>query len=552
MSVRKVNVYNNEFQPCKPSEVIKAIKNCINLGFGIVPLIGSGMSVASGIPAGIDYTAYLFYCLARVFGTDGTCGVDSKKAQWDPNSLRWPDYSEVPIYDNVRETMLNWSSIMKNQIKKKNNSYDEVKWQAIGAAADWRAMLHLLSRLSLKEDDKKNDHKEVIFKYSDHRVIDSFFVNLTKGKKPNSSHLLLAHLADILRVKVILTTNFDNLIETAFQTFVMPVTVFDVHMDVSLPDADFVRAQRSIVKMHGGRYGLRADFSLDKYPTTDDEEKFAAYLSLYYNKDYIPFPINQRNLLVMGIAPKAGRTIALICGALIRLQNLEIYWICHSETEIDYVLEVFTETFENLYKKGELDKIKFCRNLSKKVEYRKNQIKQYLQKRIKITAVPNLSLFLLELYQNIFLSLPPAGVHFPSVWPIPHKPCINRKNNFENKVKELKNKIEESSSKNHFIYIFGENGVNSMAAAVYYQFANKYNCIWITLEQTFEPYDFIYTVIETIARKTGLVGVLPAYFPNTEEALNENLSFLLMVENLKRKIMNNLKTILFWKKYDLY
>ena len=147
-------------------------------------------------------------------------------------------------------------------------------------------------------------------------MIDSFFVHFTEEKRPNTAHMLLAHLADVLRIKVILTTNFDSLIELAFQRFDMPVATFDVHYKAVLPDARLVRATRSIVKLHGGRYGLRADLSLDTSPEQNDVENFLAYLSAYDGTGRQPAK-HQRDLLVMGISGQERRTVNLICRALL-------------------------------------------------------------------------------------------------------------------------------------------------------------------------------------------------------------------------------------------
>lgn len=494
-----INTLNSIQKKCPPfktpSEVIDLIKNYNKQGVGIVPLIGSGMSAASGIPAGQDYHAYLFYCLTRVFGINEN---NVKIPQWDPSILRWPDYSEVPIYDNLWDAMYRWSEdVIKKYIKKSNDkNYNDILWQAVGAVADWRAMLNLLSRLSIINN--KNNRNEIILKHPDHRIIDSFFVNLTKGKKPNSSHMLMAHLSDILRIKIILTTNFDNLIESAYQAFFFRIAVFDVHMDVSLPDADFVRAQRSVIKMHGGRYGLRADFSLDKYPTTDDVEKFVSYLSLYRNKDYTPISENQRNLLVMGIAPITGRTIALISRTMIKLKNLKVFWICHKEEEKEKVIKSFKVILNILYKSREIEK---------------DQIDEYINRNLNISVVSDLSLFWLELYQNIFLSLPPAGVQFPSIWPYPPKSYLNiiNKSEYNAKLKELKILINNPLAVTNIIYVYGEYGVNSLASNLFYQQSNKYHCLWIDVNKFINPQDFSYSIILAIVNKIGFMDYIPAY-----------------------------------------
>lgn len=467
------------------TEVIGRIYECTELGMGIVPLFGSGLSAASGIPAGIDYRAYLFYCLARVFGTDGLS--DTAQAAWNPRTLRWPDITEVPLYPDVRNAMSLWALRQLQKVRESGKDYHDARWQAAGAVADWRAMLHLLSRLTIQKNPQGEE--EVVQTYPDQRIIDSFFVHLTGNRRPNSASLLLAHLADILRIKIILTTNFDNLIESAFQVFSMPVAVYDVHMDAHLPDADFVRAQRSIIKLHGGRYGLRADFSLDKYPTSDDVEKFIAYLSLY-DKDYTHIGDNQRNMLVMGVSGNERRTIALICRAMAQLSGLKIFWVCHRNREIPGVSLAFRRTFETLDSRGELI----------------NQSVDDCMERIFITHFSSPALFLLQLYQKIFLSLPPAGVQFPAVWRLPPE----WKKDEPEIEKESMDRFMDKVAKAARVQWLDESHTTLPTATQYYhKISETYRGVWIDVHHPLDPYDLAFIIIEAVARELGIQNVIP-------------------------------------------
>jgi hypothetical protein len=497
-----------------PIELIDLIKKDIKIDKGIVPLIGAGMSAASGIPAGIDYFAYLFYCLTKVLGTN------QNEKQWDPSTLRWPDYLEMPFYKDFDKEKIEWCAKIMAEVSKQNY---EIYLQAIGVVSDWRATLNLLSRLELKDEDGKGK-RNIGLKQPDERVIDSFFVNLTKGKKPSSSHMLLAHLSDVLRIKTLLTTNFDSLIENAYQKLINPIAVFDVHLDARLPDADFVRAQRSIVKMHGGRYGLRADFSLDKAPSKDDVEQFVNYLSFYKSKDNRPKLQSQRNLLVMGISPSSKRVMDLMCHALSRLGDLKIYWVCYQEKDEIEILNKFIETINNLYINGDInniyyeDGIKELYDNNKKINdsffnekagrIRRNTLHEQLH----ITSSSDLTSFLMELYQTVFLSLPPAGIQFSSIWPFPAKPCNKQIGNYEEHKKNLLQKIEASNIEKNIIYIYGKNGISAMAADIFYEVTCKYCCLWFNLELIFSKLDFTYLLIEAIAKKTGNFGLVPAQF----------------------------------------
>jgi hypothetical protein len=530
---------------CKSTvEVIDLIEKSISMDKGIVPLIGAGMSASSGIPAGLDYFAYLFYCLARVFGTNGN-ELDLKKKQWDPRTLRWPDFSEMPVYDNFDQKKIKWCSYINNKINrqnrinknreisdsKKNNEIIDIYFQAIGVVSDWRATLNLLSRLALGDKINK-DSRIVIIQQPDERVIDSFFVNLTKGKRPSSSHMLLAHMSDILRIKTILTTNFDSLIENTYQKLINPVAVFDVHLDARLPDADFVRNQRSIVKMHGGRYGLRADFSLDKDPSKDDVKQFVDYLSYYKSKDNRPKLLSQRNLLVMGVSHSSKRVLELMCHAMVKLKDLEIYWICYNNADRVKVLDKFNATFDELNKKGEIEESFYNDYISEKSN-------DALPQQLFVTSATDLTSFLLELYQSTFLSLPPAGVQFSSVWPFPAKPGATSTNcKYNSFVSEIINEIEKERTQTSLIYIYGKNGISALASDIFYKVTHKYCCIWFNIEHSFSPLDFTYSLIEAISRKVGYFGLIPAQFQISELKSPESKEKRFLIpESLKNQFL---------------
>ena len=68
-------------------------------------------------------------------------------------------------------------------------------------------------------------------------------------------------------IRLILSTNFDTLLEQAMRREGVVPAVFDIHRDADLPHAGIVRKQLSLVKLHGSAYGLRfgerLQYSLD-------------------------------------------------------------------------------------------------------------------------------------------------------------------------------------------------------------------------------------------------------------------------------------------------
>ena len=516
----------------RAAQIIDDIRTDIERGLGIVPVLGSGISAPSGIPAGEDYHAYLFFCLERLFARQNG-DSNTSEHPWDPSSLRWPPYTTVRTYPNLEKRMLEWTKEQDAKLQSATapKQFQRALWQSLGAVADWRAMLHLLSRTRLDADGN------VTVKEPDPRIIDSFFINITEGKQPNTAHTLLAHLADVLRVKVILTTNFDTLLEAAFRRLEMPVATFDVHYEAGFPDGRFARAQRSIVKINGGRYGLRADFTLDRLPDATDFENFVSYLtplvfplSMSQPSNNEPVqPSNQRNLLVMGVSGRERRTIALICHAMLSLPKLKTYWVCHQKAEIGGILDTFREVSGTLHKRSQ----------SKP----QSEIDDVLG-RLRVAATTDLGLFLLHVYQRIFLCLPPAGVSFKAVWPLPppaydlsRQDCaeLYRKETAVDCLAEgvvaLGEKIGDEN--NRLVFVVGDSGVPSVASEVFHQSEDDRHRIWVEIEEAATAIEIATTVLEAIRQRIGIAE--PLLFRLDDACLNEPSAFpLLFHEQFQR------------------
>jgi hypothetical protein len=485
----------------KRGAILQEICRRLENGFGIVPLIGSGMSARSGIPAGVDYRAYLFHCLRRVFDA---------QSPWDPSTLTWPRESDPTLAENLREAMWEWSRDLLSgarppggwdSLPSRDEQHISARWQAAGAVADWRATLHLLSRFSL--DRSVEGAPRVRLHDPDRRVVDSFFTTLAEGKRPNSAHLLLAHLADAMRTEVLLTTNFDNLIELAFQRFDMPLVTFDVHHDTALPDARLARSRRSLIKLHGTRYGLRADFTLDGQAPDYDVKNFCAYLSADPSaagsvRSEKTRARHIRNLLVMGVSGGDFRTVDLVCQSIRHFAHdpeFVIYWVCHRRSDIVHVEEAL------IHRLGELPDVE--------------RPEERVRKNLRFTWAPDLGLLLLDLYQRIFYGLPPFGVAYDSLWstpPGPQPPLLREpgRTTLSGEAQKLEKQIE--APENHIIHVCTRNnrtrGVASMAAEVFFRRTGISHLVWIDVCVPLDTVDLISRVFESIARELGVADTL--------------------------------------------
>jgi hypothetical protein len=108
--------------------------------------------------------------------------------------------------------------------------------------------------------------------------VDSLFQMLNRGRQPGNSHRFLAFLAKLLGWKLVLTTNFDDLTERAMRSEDLAPMIFDIWHGAELPNDLLLGYGLSIVKLHGGAYGLRVGESLDDPLPPHDRDKLLRYM----------------------------------------------------------------------------------------------------------------------------------------------------------------------------------------------------------------------------------------------------------------------------------
>ena len=144
---------------------------------------------------------------------------------------------------------------------------------------------------------------------------------------------------------VILSTNFDDLVERVFEASRNSLGVFEVHLQGGLPDWSAVSRVRALVKLHGSRHSLRADYSLDDEAPEPDKKRFLEYLMRGTSPagQSSPSAAAQNHLLIMGVGGSERRTCSFIDYAWRNLTNFRVYWVCHTDEGV--------ETVKNLYKR---------------------------------------------------------------------------------------------------------------------------------------------------------------------------------------------------------
>ena len=423
------------------------IRNALRSGYRFVPLVGAGVSAPSGIPVVAQMTSYIAHCIRKGLGLDSFMVVGGKlqlkpgsdqSAQsvvWNPRSTKWPSVSELTKEaDKELKQLLKVCEDFGTSAKGSDDRNDGEKedrdalgllasWvyqEAYGALADWRSSLIFLSRLEPTEvvnsdseslpkrshdgTPKKNRARpNVRLGAPESSVVDTFFQHLTAGREPCLGHRMLASLSEVLRFDLILTTNFDSLIEEAFEQSEQRFHAIDVTLGSSLPPVVEEAGVVPIIKLHGSRLGLRADYSLDAPVEQKDKDRFISYLvnagtQLEYRDEHMRDLAKSEAvaLLVLGVSGSDRRMTELIAYALSQLPRFNVYWIYYSAK----------------------DEAKITSEILSRPDVREAKGK------ITLVKASDPGRALLEVYQSCTSSIPASGVSLPVAWNLPMPPII--------------------------------------------------------------------------------------------------------------------------------
>lgn len=322
-------------------------------GRSIVPLVGAGISVESGIPNLTMLARYLAKVQHYVgkecyelnyeskkhtkttheylleFGWPDPQDLDSDLWYWleeqrgrgnvDPGSY-WTKESkhwmamDLLVQEQIVETLKDLDSRFFTELEKtilspQRNSLGLPSgmryWNLTGGY--WK---ELLARASRSNPD----------------LTDALFQKLTGRRLVGTVHRLLAFLTPVLRLRLFFTTNFDTLLEDALRMEGFSPRVFEVSEHASLPHPSLLQDEISIVKLHGGSYGLR----VERLNTPLDEETKERF-----RKSLPMSPI----LLVLGVGGWDQRVLDMV--ELVERQDGEILWLHFEDQPPDSVVMRF-------------------------------------------------------------------------------------------------------------------------------------------------------------------------------------------------------------------
>lgn len=358
-------------------------------------------------------------------------------------------------------------------------SEDAIVERAIRSLYDWRATLQFLSELHIDSSGSLSLTK------SDPQVIDSFNVHITRGRRPNLIHALLCHLRIPARLSVVLTTNFDRLIEDAFAIHNRPLESISVSSHGALPDPKVVHAMDTVVKLHGSLSETRADFSLDCAPSQEDLTKF-----FHYVRGHEPGAAETRalpgQLLVAGYSGSDRRCLQMMKTVLERDPAARIYWICHAERAREALRGLFPETSYD--------------------------------GRVVCVSTDRVDLLLYELHQHLSLTLPAGGggsynINHNVAPQATFRPAVEELSVqgpeslkiVDEVLAELPSSTAGESSRGKVVVVDGPSGVlrATRGALDLLSRDHGYNKVWLELDDHASAAAVVEDLFEVIAARTG-------------------------------------------------
>lgn len=443
------------------------LKSAWEAGRAIVPLYGAGVSVSSGIPSthGLqDYLAKLIFyrewlpALTDKIDEGPLSSSILKTARLVPRQVLtttdWPSAAQLdsdllllandPVFGPEVDGILAWAGatdlrepvidrivrMVTDDLREEANPHlpsvlaglrHETSRKVLASLqVGWATLLSRVTR------DRPEE-------------IDSFFDRIVSAREPGSAHLYNAFLTELLDMRLILTTNFDDLLERALRDQHVDHQVFEIQSGARLPDRDLIRAHRSVVKLHGGSHGLRADASLDHEMRGDD---------LVTLRGYVP---ENALLLVIGYSGADARVMSLIrswCETNNDGTPGRVLWVHREELPPEPVHELAEKLGVSLDEQNSP---------------------------IETMSYPDAGLFLQEAYERLASAHPPSDKPFRLLPQVP--PWV---------PPQLKGKAVATDPERpvHVFHADGAGrGASTLLARFAQQFENSHRLIWIDLEE---------------------------------------------------------------------
>jgi len=469
---------------------IEEIEKEINLGNGVVPFVGSGISANSGILMGMEFNQVLAVAIIR---------FAIKKH--DPRTHGWPLAPDSRDLKNLGEIENDeyddqLTSDLVNLAKECATSLidrEDTKWK-------WFQALELLSQLVWKSDVGTD---RLRIQEPDQSIIDSFNQTITRNRKPNLAHTMIARLLRSLRSRLILTTNFDTLLEESIRAIGRETQVFAISSKGQLPSPATVCSAESLIKLHGDILETRADETLNHSPTISDKKSFFEYLRGTFDSESQREGMTPNHLLVVGYSGSDRRCRKMIEFVLDFDRDFKVFWVCHVPADENSIHKHFGK----------------------------------YEGRILTCVTQRTDLLLYELYQILNHSLPGGGFTYEFTHSVPPGPLEYGEEWEELSQKEknrelLKSTITQNKDDIGELLLFSEDtGMARQAKILFHLLEGEWKkCIWLDLDDYSNVRNLAFHILAVLSLRQGFfqsqhINLVPAHLAPWDPGTNSKDGF---------------------------
>ena len=315
------------------------------------------------------------------------------------------------------------------------------------------------------------------------------------------THRMLVHWVHALRSRVILTLNFDDLIEQAFREAGQEPTVFEVHHEAQLPTLSLLRETPALIKLHGGHWGVRAGFSVDSEPTDREMRHFASY---FLGRDW-PADTGgasaklqaQNHLVVAGVSGYDTRVKHLVRSVIARFEagkedSFTVYWLCYSAHDQGVIQSIFKD--------------------------------EVASERIKIVSASHIGLVFAEAYQRVARCMPPGGLEFPATWQLPIPPVLTMEDDAnlrkldghwldgergwldDDKSRVLVLREAESAPRDKPLAHWG---ITATGWKLFKDWSHQRQCLWLDMEDFWDADELFRRLVQAVEARLGYTHHAP-------------------------------------------
>ena len=320
-------------------------------GRSIVPLLGAGISIEAGIPSLGALTRYLakvqLYIRERLYRPAQTLDEIPNEEREPSEYLRdfgWPDRNQLEAdlwmwladggakRNHFGDRRQQWMDrLVQGEVLEHFKRLDQGFAEKLEALQKYTSLLQAAGAAYneeipalLRESswDLRGSYWKGLLSHltrANPDYVDTLFQQLIQGRRPATAHRYLAFLTGVFRLRVFLTTNFDSLLEDALRMEGYQPSVYEALEGYPLPHPSLVHKGISVIKLHGGAFGLLVGDQLDRPLDEESKARLHAYLP------------DKPVLLVLGMGGWDLRVLDLM--ELVLDNGGDLFWL-HFEKEL--------------------------------------------------------------------------------------------------------------------------------------------------------------------------------------------------------------------------